>query len=248
MIAYSDKTVTAFKNPGSSGWNQGGQCKVMAVRSGNDFAVATSQIGDTSTYVSTLNVTLSSDARLQKFSGPAAYGFSAYSQANSKFTNIKFTTILGSIYDIPNDDVWDLDLNSGSYTINSAKSIADLGRGLLIYAPNKKCLYYVSPSGSFDALASSASGGSAGSTIVKRTVTINAGSYAEYFPSTEFGTTVDPVTVITSVRVKDTTSGSPTQNMMINAEAVSTVAYTGTSIRVYNDYSTSLVFDIVLKR
>jgi triosephosphate isomerase len=45
----------------------------------------------------------------------------------------------------------------------------------------------------------------------------------------------------------DNVVSSPTYNMKINSEAVASVAYTSETIRVYNDYTSSLVFDIILK-
>jgi hypothetical protein len=84
-------------------------------------------------------------------------------------------------------------------------------------------------------------------TVVKKDISIASGAFYELTPTTEFGATVDVDEVVTVVRVLDTTVSSPTYNMKINSEAVATVAYTSTTIRIYNDFSTSLTFDIILK-
>jgi hypothetical protein len=149
-VIVKDDTATIFSNAdGSNGWS-GKACKVLVIRNGNDFAVATTQIGDTTTYAITLSFTLSDDAVLQKFTGPKPYGYAALSQANSSFSSIKFTAVISSIYDVTNNQVWDLNPTDGTWSINPSKSIADLERGRLIYAPNLEKLYYISPSGSFD--------------------------------------------------------------------------------------------------
>lgn len=245
-VITKDDTVTTFTNPGGTGWSSRG-ARVLCVRNGNDFAVATTEIGAPTGAVShSLAVNLSSDPRLAKFMGESPFGYSAFSQSGSSFSSIKFTPVIGSIYDILNNKVWDLDIGSGTFVNNNDKKISDLSRGRLIYAPNLKKLYYISPSGSFDNISSN---DSSTNTVVKKGITINAGAYYEISPSAEFiGGVSDVAAVTTTVRVKDTTVGSTTIDMMINAEAVSTVAYTASTIRIYNEYSTALTFDIILKR
>jgi len=84
-------------------------------------------------------------------------------------------------------------------------------------------------------------------TVVKKDVTINAFAYYELTPSTEFGETIAVDDVITVARILDNNPSSPTYNMKINAESIAVIAYTATTIRVYNDSSSTEVFDIVLK-
>ena len=133
-------------------WSSKG-VRVMALRNGNDFSVSTTEIGSPAgPYTHSLSLNLTGDPRLSIFTGDSRIGYAAVSQANSTFTGIRLTRVIGSIYDILNNRVLELEPVSGTFVVNPDRHISDLGRGRLIYAPNLSRLYYISPSGSFDAL------------------------------------------------------------------------------------------------
>ena len=181
IILTRDDSATVFTNTsGGNGWSSK-KCKVLCVRDGSDFAVASTQIGDASgSYVLTLSASLSDNAVLSIFTGPQSFGYGAFSQTSASYSAIKFTPVIGSIYDLLNTKVWSLDINSGSFVEDSGKSLSDLSKGRLIYAPNLSQLYYISPSGTFELIGSSTTnpydiqgsyaGNPAANTVVLRTV------------------------------------------------------------------------------
>ncbi len=80
--------------------------------------------------------------------------------------------------------------------------------------------------------------------------TINANSVFTIVPSDEnvLNEEIDPNLIMVEVTVKDTVASSPTYNCFIPATMVATVAKNDSEIRVYNETSENLVFNILLKK
>lgn len=242
-ICASDLTLDVFTNSaGGTGWSDRA-VKVLVLRDGSTFTVKTTQIGDTSTYVSTLTVDLGTDPRLYKFIGPMPYGYGCWSQQNATFRNIRFTKVLGSIYDVRDGTVWDRNADTGVWYLNSAKSINDLGVGRIIYSPVNNLLFYRDPGNKTYAIDDS----SLANTILKKDVVVAAGSYAEITPSLEFGSAVSTDRLLVSVRILDTDVGSATNGLKIEAQSKALVAITPTTVRVYNKTTVAATFDILIR-
>ena len=79
-------------------------------------------------------------------------------------------------------------------------------------------------------------------------VTINANSYWEYDTWLTFGSGSDARTRIVDVKVLDSVSGSDTQNMWINSEAVAITAIRDNRyVRVINNHTSNMSFFVVIK-
>jgi hypothetical protein len=80
------------------------------------------------------------------------------------------------------------------------------------------------------------------------TANVNAGSYWEYDTWLTFGTDTDARSRIVDVKILDSVSGSVTQNMWINSEAVATVAIRDNRyVRVINNHTSTISFYITIK-
>ena len=215
--------------------------KVKITRTGDTILCQTTELGS-QTYVAAADIIidLNSDPDLLKFKGARAYGYSCNSQALSTFNVIQFV-VNDTIYDTRDGSVWKF--INGVWVLSPTLTIwGDKGVGRLLSNQETKKTYYTdSPNSVIKVFVST------GNTVIKKDITIAAGSYYELDPFTEFGLSAEIEAVTTNVRVLDNVVSSPTYNMKINSEAVASVAYTSETIRVYNDYTSSLVFDIILK-
>jgi hypothetical protein len=91
-----------------------------------------------------ITVDLNSDPDLEKFKGPARYGFSSLSQQGASFSNISISgTGLNEIYDIRNGDIYEAD-SSGTWTINTSRDLSNeiLKRSVVFNPQIKSLIFY----------------------------------------------------------------------------------------------------------
>jgi hypothetical protein len=133
-------------NSSGNGWvNASRSTRILVVRDEDNFTVTTTQLGsDTLDVSTTLNFSLTSDARLLKFRGPKRYGYMAFSQSQSTYQVIRFSDTANIIYDLRTDDVYTYDGASSQWVIDASRSLfTDVGYGRFIHNPNTNRMFFI---------------------------------------------------------------------------------------------------------
>ena len=128
-------------NQPTTGW-AGKYTKVKIERTG-DIIVCDATEFDTDTYgdLSTFTVDLSSDPRLEKFRGPSAYGYGAYSQGSATFEVLRFEDPSQSIYDL-RDGTYYLKV-SGSWVAQGENIWESVGVGKFLINQNTGKMFFI---------------------------------------------------------------------------------------------------------
>lgn len=116
-------------------------CNIKVSRDGDNFVLSTTQLNNTTNYIAQMTLDLNSDPRLAKFKEPSNIGYSAMSQKNANFRNIKFSALQNSIYNANTGDVYNYNTLTSSWVLDSEKTLYDyLDNGRIYTNPNtKKC-------------------------------------------------------------------------------------------------------------
>lgn len=145
VIADGSSGVTVKASGTGENWN-GRAVKVYVKRDQNIITVGTTEIGNTTTYVSTvLTTNLATNPNLTRFLGPKPYGYGCYSTQDATFSNIRFIPSVSSIYNLNDNKVYDLNTTNYTYQPNPSKSINDLEKGRLYYSNTTNVLFYNDP-------------------------------------------------------------------------------------------------------
>ncbi|PTY93110.1 hypothetical protein [Heyndrickxia sporothermodurans] len=238
MIANGTSLLTTQVT--SQGWSSMPNGTTIRVhRQGDIIEAVTSEFNSTVLNQNTkLTVDLKSDPVLAVFRGPQSYGYTSHSQNQSTYKDIYFSDAANVIYDIRTGNVWVADSN-GNYTIDSSKSLTDLGKGRILSNATTGKMFFVQNDGKVVPI---------GRTSFRKSVTLAAGAKLTIDAHEEFGPNVNARNLLVQATVKDTDSASPTRGMFINSEAVATVGKDDRYIVVVNEYTASLEFDVVVLR
>jgi hypothetical protein len=116
-------------------------CNIKVSRDGDHFVLSTTQLNNTTNYIAQMTLDLNSDPRLEKFKEPSNIGYSAFSQLNANFRNIKFSALQNSIYNSITGDVYNYNTLTSTWVLDSEKTLYDyLDNGRIYTNPNtKKC-------------------------------------------------------------------------------------------------------------
>jgi len=117
--------------------------KVRVVRDGDIITLQTTDLGS-DVYVEAANIVvdLTSDARLEKFRGPKAIGYSCYSQVGSTFNVLEFSGVSSAIYDVRDGSMW---MYSGStWTKQVGTTLwSTIGVGRFVFDKYTNKLFYI---------------------------------------------------------------------------------------------------------
>lgn len=148
IVNGSNPTTLGFQNPTYQGWVASGVTRIRVKRQGNIVSAWCSPFGSTAIDLNTLmQVDLSAQSSTSKLIGKRSYGYMAYSQANSSFSNIVLRGGLASdvVYNVSNGTV--LQYNGSSW-VSIGGSIAEaLGYPRLVTNPSTGIVFRIDPYG-----------------------------------------------------------------------------------------------------
>jgi hypothetical protein len=142
-----------IETPTTNSWN-GAEIDVRVERDGNIITTSVLNFSDLTqdvTFEDTeLTIDLNSLPILEKFKGPARYGFSSLSQLNSTYKNISISgSGLNEIYDLRTGEIYEAD-SSGTWTINTSRNLDnELLKRNIIFNPNFRTLLWYKGIGNF---------------------------------------------------------------------------------------------------
>lgn len=209
-------------------WNTYGRVRIRAERNGDHFKVETSN-PDSMDLVpeATVEFSLTDHPELSLFRGGAAIGYTQHSQQDSFFETLQRPSSQSSIVDVENQLLWENDGNVWSSSdLNESDAI--IPRRFYLNTETNQ-LFFSNVEGNltevpnFDTLSTLLSSQSIlYVSAVREERTINAGQSVTYDLQSIVGSLVDYDTDASDIRVKirDTQSGSPTENMLVNSESM----------------------------
>lgn len=124
--------------------------KVKVVRDGDIIKVTTSDFQAPEVYLpaSEITIDLSANPLLEKFRGPRAYGYSAWSQAAAVWKVLSFSDPVNTIYDLALNQVWKYNAGTSTWVIDAAASLANsIGHGRLLFNPVTGKTFYSNEAG-----------------------------------------------------------------------------------------------------
>lgn len=127
----------------------GATVDIQIIRTDNIINCFTTDFSDAPSGKGSLRFPISTDLSaipvLNKFRGPASYGYSTHSQGLAGWTNTSFSSTDNIIYDLRSGNIWVAD-STGTYNLITSRNFYDeIGIRKLLYNPDEKTLIGVNP-------------------------------------------------------------------------------------------------------
>lgn len=230
---------------GATGWSTVPQgTSVRVKRDGDTIEAWTSQFADSTATIDNntkLTVNLLSDSVLAVFRGPAAYGYSAFSQPSASFKVVSFSETANVIYDLRTNTAYIY--NGSAWVVDATKSLYnDVGVGRFLYNKASEKLYFMESDGPKKIF-------EAPSSQINFKQNLTSGQVWNYDIVESLGATQALKCDLTKTEVKvfvlDTDAGSDTNGYYVDAGAVAGFGFKEDGkIRVVNQHTDTLSFII----
>lgn len=148
LVNGSNSITTGFQNSTYNGWVTSGPTRIRIQRTGDIIKAWCSPFGSTVIDSTTLiQFDLNSHASTVKLKGLQSYGYMAYSQASSSFTDINLTggLVSDTVYNT-NGQVWKY--NGSSWTLDAGTSLLNsIGYPRRVRNPSTGYIFNIDPNG-----------------------------------------------------------------------------------------------------